>query len=123
MVFKNQLREDINKLHNVENEYIAQVFLEMEIAEDQDWRKESGLLLTGQRTIAPEAVSRVWGMKATVYFSVTRMTSKKETAELKEKLKLFGISGFVAHEDIHPTKEWQDEIENALFQWTRLWRS
>ena len=28
---------------------------------------------------------------------------------------MFGISGFVAHEDIHPTKEWQDEIENALF--------
>jgi hypothetical protein len=26
----------------------------------------------------------------------------------------FGISCFVAHEDIHPTKEWQDEIENAL---------
>lgn len=37
-----------------------------------------------------------------------------ETAELKERLRLFGISCFVAHEDIHPTKAWQDEIENAL---------
>lgn len=26
----------------------------------------------------------------------------------------FGVSAFVAHEDIHPTKAWQDEIENAL---------
>jgi hypothetical protein len=34
---------------------------------------------------------------------------------LKESLRVFGISAFVAHEDIHPTKEWQDEIENALF--------
>lgn len=35
-------------------------------------------------------------------------------AVLKEELKLYGISCFVAHEDIHPTKEWQIEIENAL---------
>jgi hypothetical protein len=40
---------------------------------------------------------------------------KKEAARLKRKLTLFGVSGFVAHEDIHPTKEWQNEIENALF--------
>lgn len=33
---------------------------------------------------------------------------------MKDRLRLFGISCFVAHEDIHPTKEWQDEIENAL---------
>ena len=112
---QNQLREDINKLHNIENEYIAQVFLEMEIAEDQDWRKESGLLMTGQRTIAPEAASRVWGDEGYRVFLSHKNEVKKETAELKEKLKLFGISGFVAHEDIHPTKEWQDEIENALF--------
>ncbi|WP_189488449.1 toll/interleukin-1 receptor domain-containing protein, partial [Asticcacaulis endophyticus] len=26
----------------------------------------------------------------------------------------FGIDGFVAHEDIHPTLEWQAEIERAL---------
>jgi hypothetical protein len=112
---QNQLREDINKLHNIENEYIAQVFLEMEIAEDQDWRKESGLLMTGQRTIASEAASRVWGDEGYRVFLSHKNEVKKETAELKEKLKLFGISGFVAHEDIHPTKEWQDEIENALF--------
>jgi TIR domain len=39
---------------------------------------------------------------------------RKETAQLKEKLGLFGISAFVAHEDIRPTRKWQDEIENAL---------
>jgi hypothetical protein len=39
---------------------------------------------------------------------------KEETAELKESLKLFGITSFVAHADIRPTREWQDEIENAL---------
>jgi len=39
---------------------------------------------------------------------------KKETAELQKSLEYYGISSFVAHEDIAPTKEWQSEIENAL---------
>lgn len=33
---------------------------------------------------------------------------------LKEKLEYYGISSFVAHSDIEPTKEWQNEIELAL---------
>lgn len=110
-----QIRKDISKLHNIQNEFIAEVFLELEVSEDQDWRKESGLLLTGQRTIAPEAASRVWGNEGYRIFLSHKNEVKKETADLKERLKIFGISGFVAHEDIYPTKEWQDEIENALF--------
>jgi hypothetical protein len=39
---------------------------------------------------------------------------KKETAELQQALSLYGITSFVAHEDIEPTKEWQSEIEAAL---------
>jgi hypothetical protein len=110
-----QIKEDINKFHNVQNEFIAEVFLEMEIADEQDWRKESGLLMVGNRVVAPEAENRVWGDEGYRLFLSHKNEVKKETAKLKETLKLFGISGFVAHEDIHPTKEWQDEIENALF--------
>jgi hypothetical protein len=110
-----QIRDDINKLHNIQNEFIEKVFLEMEIAKEQDWRKESGLLLTGQRIILPEAQSRIWGDEGYRIFFSHKAEVKKETSALKERLKLFGISCFVAHEDIHPTKEWQNEIENALF--------
>lgn len=39
---------------------------------------------------------------------------KKETAELQKSLFSYGITSFVAHEDIEPTKEWQSEIEIAL---------
>lgn len=39
---------------------------------------------------------------------------KKETAELQKSLLAYGITSFVAHEDIEPTKEWQNEIELAL---------
>jgi len=40
---------------------------------------------------------------------------KKTTSILKTDLEKYGISAFVAHEDIEPTKEWQDEIEKGLF--------
>ncbi len=39
---------------------------------------------------------------------------KKTTSILQSLLKKYGISAFVAHEDIEPTKEWQDEIEVGL---------
>jgi hypothetical protein len=39
---------------------------------------------------------------------------KKTTAALQTALRRFGISAFVAHVDIEPTKEWQDEIEAGL---------
>ncbi|MCB1466229.1 MAG: toll/interleukin-1 receptor domain-containing protein [Rhizobiaceae bacterium] len=40
---------------------------------------------------------------------------KLKATRLKECLAPYGISGFVAHEDIHPTLEWQEEIIRALF--------
>jgi hypothetical protein len=45
---------------------------------------------------------------------------KATTAKLRISLRKFAISGFVAHEDIEPTKEWQDEIEAALFSMDAL---
>jgi hypothetical protein len=39
---------------------------------------------------------------------------KKKASDLQKVLKRYGISSFVAHEDIEPSKEWQNEIENAL---------
>lgn len=39
---------------------------------------------------------------------------KAQTSHLQTALKKYSISSFVAHEDIEPTKEWQDEIEAGL---------
>ncbi len=41
-------------------------------------------------------------------------THKKWAGELQEALLGYGISGFVAHNDIEPTLEWQNQIEMAL---------
>lgn len=40
---------------------------------------------------------------------------KDKATRLKNCLTPYAISGFVAHEDIHPTLEWQKEIERALY--------
>ena len=41
-------------------------------------------------------------------------TEKDKATRLRDCLVPYHISGFVAHEDIHPTDEWQVEIERAL---------
>lgn len=40
---------------------------------------------------------------------------KSTTSVLQKALLPYGISAFVAHKDIEPTNEWQNEIEKALF--------
>ena len=45
---------------------------------------------------------------------------KLKSAQLQKTLRSFGVSGFVAHEDIEPTKEWQTEIEKALMSMDAL---
>lgn len=40
---------------------------------------------------------------------------KGNASNLQKSLLKYGISSFVAHEDIEPTKEWREELENALF--------
>jgi hypothetical protein len=46
---------------------------------------------------------------------ITHLASHRElAASLQTDLLGFGISSFVAHNDIEPTKEWQNEIETAL---------
>ena len=39
---------------------------------------------------------------------------RKETARLQRSLRPFGVSAFVAHVDIEPTREWMREIELGL---------
>jgi len=46
---------------------------------------------------------------------ISHLTSQKQqAAELKNALRTYSMSGFVAHNDINPTSEWQNEIETAL---------
>ncbi|HMD86917.1 MAG TPA: toll/interleukin-1 receptor domain-containing protein [Terriglobia bacterium] len=111
---QNEIKADLNKIHNVPHEFISDVFLETEKVEDRDWRRESGALQSRQRAITPATRQRIWGEDGYRVFLSHKADVKKKAAELKERMQKFGASCFVAHQDIHPTKEWQEEIENAL---------
>jgi hypothetical protein len=66
------------------------------------------------RVPARTKAARIWGEEGYRVFLSHKAEVKEETAALKEGLRIFGASCFVAHQDIAPTKAWQDEIENAL---------
>ena len=64
--------------------------------------------------VSPDAAKHLWADEHFRLFLSHKDEVKREAAVLRDKLRYYGISAFVAHEDIRPTKEWQDEIENAL---------
>jgi hypothetical protein len=55
-----------------------------------------------------------WTSSSARVFLSHLASMKVATTELRVELSKFGISAFVAHVDIEPTKEWQVEIESAL---------
>lgn len=63
----------------------------------------------------PDAdVERIYGQGLFRLFICHLSKDKVFLSELKEALLFRGVAGFLAHEDIEPTKEWQTEIELAL---------
>lgn len=66
--------------------------------------------------VAEEVVinDRIWNNGNLRIFLSHKAEHKVETAKLQEELATYGIASFVAHNDIEPTREWQNEIENAL---------
>jgi len=57
---------------------------------------------------------RIWDKNFYRLFITHKSEDRVAVSALKEGLRKYGISAFVAHEDIHPTLEWQNEIEIAL---------
>jgi len=41
-------------------------------------------------------------------------SSKRKISAVKVRLQYWGVSAFLAHEDIQPSREWRDEVEAAL---------
>jgi hypothetical protein len=78
-----------------------------------NWHKGAKVADTRTRNVSDAEVARIWGTGYRLFLS-HKSTVKAETAILRDRLQNFGVSGFVAHTDIHPTLEWQNEIENAL---------
>lgn len=85
------------------------------ISEHDLLRVAAELDLVPRGASAPLTPPANWmGTKAFRLFISHVSKDKKIATRLKECLVPYEIAGFVAHEDIHPTREWQDEIERAL---------
>lgn len=55
-----------------------------------------------------------WSSNEARIFLSHLASMKVEVLELRDELAKYGITAFLAHEDIEPTKDWQTEIESAL---------
>ncbi len=81
---------------------------------DDDKLLALGKHLGVESELAQVAAPSFWQPQEPRVFISHVSPSKKDATAFKTSIRMFGISGFVAHEDIEPSKEWQDEIEVAL---------
>lgn len=73
----------------------------------------SGSAFTGV-VVSPD-FERIWGPGRNFRLFLSHVSSAKDAAaKLRDALRYFGATAFVAHVDIQPTKEWLEEIMRAL---------
>jgi hypothetical protein len=71
--------------------------------------------VASQFTTPPEHdARRIWPVERFRLFLSHASKHKVSVSKLKDQLLTFGITAFVAHEDIEPSREWRKEIELAL---------
>jgi hypothetical protein len=102
----------------------AELFEASTIGDRPVWSARTGAeerraTATGQAPTRPttsraDGQDRIWEPGMLRLFLSHVSTHKLLVATLKARLRTFGVSAFVAHEDIEPSLEWQGEIELAL---------
>ena len=113
--YESEISNKLNKLIKISGEFIDSVSIEMQLLEDDNWREKTGLVLQPKKHVPDSALERIWKPVYVRAFLSHKAKYKTEAGNLKEELEKYGISCFVAHTDIEPTKEWVQEIENAIF--------
>lgn len=84
----------------------------IELAEHLDISIE--ISATSSANAAPTLQPAFWTEGTFRLFISHLAAHRKFAADVQDALENYGISAFVAHNDIEPTKEWQTEIEVAL---------
>lgn len=107
-----RIKNDFNQASaSIENESIDAVFIELFNPEDAEC--QAAIQPNGIASIDGERVS-LWRSGYLKLFISHRDKHKHAAHALAEYLLPYGISCFVAHDDIEPTEEWRHEIEKAL---------
>ncbi len=74
----------------------------------------NAMAITRARAVGDDEALRLWGPQPGRIFLSHVAAHKIAVAGLKRSLGTFGLSAFVAHEDIEPTMDWRAEIDLAL---------
>jgi hypothetical protein len=114
---RSKLKDKLNSLKMVDDEFIEAVYLEPAPEHTHfHGQYRIGGCPESQVLIEPstEDLIRIWNAGRFRMFVSHKAEHKRTASELKQALERFGISCFVAHEDIEPTREWLLEIERAL---------
>jgi hypothetical protein len=112
-----RLRTVLNEVNSVQNEFVQKIFFEVEPGKAGDWRAASGALLAHDSSgvaLLGGADAGPWVGNQFRLFLSHVSTAKTAANNLKSEFAWYGVSAFIAHEDIEPTAIWQDEIERAL---------
>ena len=100
-VYERSIQEDINKVGGIPGEKIGYVSILV---------KELPSFANAETSETDETM---WDAGFRVFIS-HRVEDKARATKLKKQLAKYGVTAFVAHEDIEPNKEWMTTIENAL---------
>lgn len=111
-VFCKRICDDLNKVaSSVENEFFNEVHLDVD--DENDKECQQAIPFDHRIKSNPDAL-QIWRKNSVRLFISHRDNHKKKVKELAEALDNYGISSFVAHEAIAPTREWRKEIMNGL---------
>lgn len=107
----NVICSDLNSAHSVFREYFNKVRLELSDETDPMYL---GALPASQSPPASADLLNFWKPGLIRLFISHRDAHKAKANELATSLESYGISSFVAHDTIQPTKEWRREIISGL---------
>ena len=95
--------------------YIVKMIADAKDDELIELGQHFGMQFAGEdATVKATPETPYWGEGQLKVFISHLTSERKQAAKIQTALDRFGMSGFVAHNDIHPTSEWQIEIETAL---------
>ena len=107
-----ELRQDLRECAtSVQGEYFREVVLELEDENDPLFQSSTGSFR--QPVPDPESL-KIWKTAYVRLFLSHKDAHKAEAKSLANSLEAYGISAFVAHDNIEPMSTWQGEIEKAL---------
>ena len=118
--YSQRILHDLRAFADTDNEYFCGLSIHPQQRKNANhrWREESGLLQDSnyEAPITNDEINDIWGNdKMYRVFLSHKSEDKKLTHNIKKALSKYGVSCFVAHDDIKPGKEWAKTIENAIF--------